>query len=165
MFLAFLLGIFVGVAAVFQILPSLAQRIIEVIADSIFGLASVMGEHNIFVENNLTKAATTSLSVFAVSVAPIRAIVSQIWAEPPTILDQEITRVNSYPDDPLAETAALVGRDEEMRNLMIFAGQKAGSGATWMALTGAHAVGKSRLANAWLRRLRELGWSFQGSGY
>ncbi|UYV37359.1 ATP-binding protein [Rhodobacteraceae bacterium D3-12] len=156
--IACVLGVCAAALAFFQFLPSVVQDLSAVFADKVEGVFDILRSRGFFQDPELAKALKIFAAVGLVSVGPIRVLVPLVWPEPPDILDMEISRQKTYSDDPLFEGAALVGRDEELSALMRFAGGHAGDGPCWMVLSGAHAAGKSRLANAWLRRLRGLGW-------
>jgi hypothetical protein len=104
----------------------------------------------------------TAILAFASVAAPIimghRPLVDRLWPEPPEILDFALFRQDVYPDDPRFAGRAFIGRTDEMRVLMMFAGATGGEAAKWCTLTAPHGIGKTRLAVEWLDRLQKRKW-------
>ena len=89
-----------------------------------------------------------------------RPLVDWLWPAFPAGLDGRLARQagdEADPIDPLNPETPFLGRDEEMNQLRLFAGPKAGTAAI-LQLCGREGIGKTRLAIEWLRFLREHGW-------
>jgi hypothetical protein len=87
-----------------------------------------------------------------------RKTVDRLWPEPPDFLDFALFRQDVYSDDPRLAERTLIGRMEELRALMQFAGPASGEVPRWSTLTAPHGIGKTRLALEWLDRLQKQGW-------
>lgn len=86
-----------------------------------------------------------------------RPIVEHLWPEPPDILDARLVRPGVDATEPYAPDRPFLGREAEIKALMVFAGPATGDGPAVMALTGVEGMGKTRVALAWLARLKALG--------
>ncbi len=87
-----------------------------------------------------------------------RPLVDYVFPAAPDILDPRLERLDTDPIDARAQGMPFVAREEDMRNLLVFAGKRTDEGPAFMVLHGREGVGKTRLGIEWLKRLEENGW-------
>ncbi|MBL3597977.1 hypothetical protein JMM63_20905 [Rhodovulum sulfidophilum] len=81
-----------------------------------------------------------------------------LWPGRPDILRSVELRPDKGADHPEYPDRPLIGRDEDMRGLMTFAGRAAGDMPRWSWIGGPMGIGKSKLGVEWLLKLGKLGW-------
>src|ERR1700722_617186 len=108
----------------------------------------------------VTTAAVVFSYMMLLLIPPFRGrpLVDRLWPSACHILDHQLEKSGVHVDDAYALNKILLGREEEIQWLMRFASARTSEGAAWTTLQGAEGVGKTHLALAWLRRLRQLGW-------
>ncbi|MCB1508535.1 MAG: hypothetical protein KDI98_07245, partial [Hyphomicrobiaceae bacterium] len=108
----------------------------------------------------VTATAIVGLPLTVVLVIPWRSrpLVDYVFPAPPDILDRALERPGVEPGDAREPAKPFLGREDDMRALMMFAGKTTGKGPAFMALHGLEGVGKTRLGLEWLKRLGGKGW-------
>lgn len=87
-----------------------------------------------------------------------RPLVDRIWPSAPDVLDPRLEINGARRSDAFAPDTPYVGREDELRHLMAFAGKRAGIRPVFMSLWGREGVGKTRIGLEWLKTLRSQGW-------
>ncbi|UWU26020.1 ATP-binding protein (plasmid) [Rhizobium sp. CB3060] len=88
----------------------------------------------------------------------LQRFVTEAWPSAPDILDNDLIRQMSGDLSPFSKAVPFIGREKELRELMVFAGQARNESPRIRWVLGREGIGKTRLAVEWLRKLEASGW-------
>ncbi|AFO91517.1 hypothetical protein [Phaeobacter inhibens] len=140
------------------VFPDWVTGIAQVLGETFFDLNALLNEETGWSETVLVRSLLLGFTASVLSFPAAYMVAPWVWPKLPDFLDDRIVLDDTYAEDPCRVDATLKGRLTEMSALRRFAGPLAGENAVWFELSGDHGVGKSRLANEWLRFLKEKGW-------
>lgn len=89
---------------------------------------------------------------------PLRSILARWWPAAPDILDDNLSREQTGDLSAFSSGVGFVGRELEMRELMMFAGRAKDNSPCIKWILGREGIGKTRISVEWLRKLKTYGW-------